>query len=213
MFRIEFAVMKRGALLLLWLALAWNVEAQTTRQNLYNIFGFENGTVNTSPAGWTGSPAGTTFIDNSVVHSGRFSARLQRTASSASTFTQLTECIPVDFVGTRLEWKGFFKTEDVVGYAALYMRVDGASSTLAFATLQGLQLDGTRDWEEYSISVPVALDARQVCFGSLLGGTGKAWFDDLQLLADGIHISSTATLQTPLTTDHEFDLGSRISLG
>ena len=52
------------------------------RQNITAILGFENGTPGASPAGWTGN-TGDAFIDDQVVHGGKNSVRMQRTAGSA----------------------------------------------------------------------------------------------------------------------------------
>jgi hypothetical protein len=65
------------------------------------------------------------------------------------------------------------------------MREDGESPALAFDNMQARQLKGTTDWKEYSITLPVHPEGRQLFFGVLVAGTGKAWADDLQLLVDG----------------------------
>jgi hypothetical protein len=90
----------------------------------------------------------------------------------------------VDFTGTRIEFRGFLKTEDVSEFMGLWMRVDGEAPNLAFDSMQSRQLKGTRDWTEYSIALPVNPQAKQLYFGVLMAGTGKTWADDLQLLVD-----------------------------
>src|SRR5437016_3672169 len=86
------------------------------------------------------------------------------------------------------------------------------ANILAFATLQGLNLNGTRNWTQYSISVPAVPDGKQIYFGFLLAGTGKGWVDDLQLLVDGQPVALAGPrVATPLNTDHEFDQGSRVN--
>jgi hypothetical protein len=198
--------------LLLWLAFAPTVLAQTsTRQNLANILGFENGSLGAFPAGWSGSPANTISVDDQNVHSGRYSARIERNASSSGTFSTLTATIPLDFAGKTIEWRGFLKTENVNGFVALWLREDGDSPNLAFATLQGLNLNGTRSWTEYSVSVSAMPAGKQLYFGFLLSGTGKGWVDDLSLLVDGKPVALAAPrIPTVFDTDHEFDAGSRI---
>jgi hypothetical protein len=96
------------------LALASLGVAQTpTRQNLADILGFENGQPGTFPAGWTGGPAGDILTDDQVVHRGKYSRRIERNASSSGTFSSVTSGLPLDFAGTTIEWRGFFKTENV----------------------------------------------------------------------------------------------------
>jgi len=200
---------------LLSLTIASTANAQAlTRQNLANILGFENNSrAGAFPTAWSCNSPCAIFTDDQVVHSGKYSARIERAASSAGTFSTLTAGIPLDFAGKTIEWRGFIKWENVNGYVALWLREDGDSPDLAFATLQGLNLNGTEDWTRYSISVPAVPEGKQLYFGFLLGGTGKAWVDDLQLLVDGQPVAQAGPrVRTVLDTDHEFDQGSRVSL-
>jgi hypothetical protein len=48
-----------------------------------------------------------------------------------------------------------------------------------FDNMQNRHLSGTTGWTEYSITLPVKPEGRQLFFGVLLVGTGKAWADDL----------------------------------
>jgi C-terminal processing protease CtpA/Prc len=79
--------------------------------------------------------------------------------------------------------------------------------------MQGLGVNGTADWTQYSITLPWNNEARQLYFGFLLSGTGKAWVDDLQMFVDGAPVEQAPNrVLTPLDTDHEFDNGSGITL-
>jgi aspartyl/asparaginyl-tRNA synthetase len=62
------------------------------------------------------------------------------------------------------------------------MREDGDAGSLAFDNMQQRQVKGTHDWTEYSITLPLRPEAKQLAFGVLVAGTGKVWVDDLQLL-------------------------------
>jgi len=187
----------------LCLALAVPAGAQNiTQWNLYEILGFENGTAGAFPAGWTGSTDGTIVTDCQVAHSGKCSARFERTASSSGAFSDLTVSIPIGFAGTTLQWSGFIKTQNVNGYAAIYFgEYDANGNNFGFASTQGLGVQGTTDWTAYSITLPLNSQATQLNVGVLLGGTGTAWADDLQLLVDGQPVG-----------DHEFDSGSGIAI-
>jgi hypothetical protein len=81
--------------------------------------------------------------------------------------------------------------------------------------MQRLNVHGTTDWKEYTVSVPVQPNARTLSFGFLLTGAGKAWADDLRLLVNGKPIAEAPKLERPTTildTDHEFDGGSGITI-
>jgi hypothetical protein len=183
------------------------------RTDLEAALGFEAPPTDDVPGGWGGGPPGTIFVDDKVVHGGRLSARIQRNADSPNNFSTITKSLDMDFSGSTLELRGFLRTEDVSDFVGLWMREDGDSPALAFDNMQSRQLRGTTAWTEYSISLPVYPEAKNLVFGVLLAGTGKAWADDLQLLVDGKPIwraPKAARPTTALDRDHEFDTGSGV---
>jgi hypothetical protein len=152
-------------------------------------------------------------VDDAIVHGGRWSARLERTAASPQAFSSLTKTIPMDFAGTTIEWRGFLRSETVSEFMGLWMRQDGDAPNLAFASMQPRQIRGTNDWTEYSITLPVHPEAKQLVFGVLVAGTGKVWADDLRLLVDGRPVWEAAKVgrpKTPIDLDREFDAGSGV---
>ena len=181
----------------------------TDRAEMEKVLGFEEEPVGGAPGGWQGGPPGTIFADDKVVHSGRWSARIERHADSPSDFSTITNSIPMDFAGTMIELRGFLRTENVSGFVGLWMREDGGGP-VAFENMQNRQLKGTAEWAEYSITLPAKPEGRVLVFGVLLAGTGKAWADDLQLLVDGKPIWVAA--ETVLDRDHEFDKGSGVAI-
>jgi peptidase S41-like protein len=185
------------------------------RADLARLFTFETQRTPGPPLGWGGGPPGTTFADDKIVHGGKWAARLERDAASTNQFSTITTAIPIDFTGTRIEFRGFLKSEDVSEFFGLWMREDGDSGSVAFENMQGRQIKGTHDWTEYSISLPLNKDAKQLVFGVLSAGTGKTWADDLQMLVDGEPVWEVPVVEkpkTPLDLDHEFDRGSGITL-
>jgi len=174
---------------------------------------FEAPPVGVMPGGWGGGPPGTIFADNQVFHGGQWSARIERHPDSPSNFSSITNSIPMDFSGASIELHGFLRTEEVSDFVGLWMREDGDAPGLAFDNMQARQLKGTTDWKEYSITLPVNPEAKQLVFGVLLSGTGKAWADDLQLLVDDRPVwDAPKRPETVLDRDHEFDGGSGISV-
>ena len=185
--------------------------------DLEGALSFELQPVGDVPGGWNGVPPGTVFTDNKVFHGGRASVRFERQSGSPSSFSAVTRSLPIDFGGATIELRGFLRTEDVSDFAGLWLREDGesAGTALAFDNMQARQLKGTTDWKEYSISLPLHSEARQLVFGVLLVGNGKAWADDLQLLVDGKPVwdaPKVVRATTVLDRDHEFDHGSRIAI-
>ena len=209
--------MRRLLLLLATAALSLPTQAQniTAGPELDATLRFETEHPGTSPSGWGGGPVGTIHVDGQIVHSGRWSARLERDATSPSEFSTLTKAITIDFTGATIEWRGFLRSEGVSNYLGLWMREDGDTPGLAFENMAQRQVKGTHDWTEYSITLPVHRDAKQLYVGVLVAGTGKVWADDLQLLVDGKPVWEAPKLERPKTSidlDHEFDRGSGIVL-
>ena len=190
--------------------------AQTANSSeLAAMLSFEMEHSGTSPRGWGGGPAGTIFVDGTVVHGGRWSVRLERVATSPNNFSTITKVIPLDFAGAKIEFRGFLRTENVSEFVGLWMRQDGDAPSLAFDNMQQRQVRGTNDWTEYSITLPVHAEARQLFFGVLMAGTGKVWADDLQLLVDGKPVweaPKAVRPKTALDLDSQFDAGSGIVL-
>lgn len=200
------------------LAIASSSSAQTTptdQPTLTKILGFENERSGDKPAGWFGNPPGTVFTDDKIVHGGQWSIRIERDAQSNGQFSVISRSIPWEFSGKTIEMRGFVRTEDVTGYAGLWMRQDSGSEMLALENMERQQLKRTHDWAEYKITLPIHAETRSLIFGFLMSGTGKAWADDLQILIDGRPLWDVPKTPAPLTTldrDHEFDGGSRIAL-
>ena len=218
-------MLRRSSALLLCsaviLAFASSCLAQTTpttpidQSSLTKILGFENEHSGDKPGGWFANPPGTVFNDDKIIHSGQWSVRLERNAQSAGGFSVIGRAIPWEFSGKSIEIRGFLRTENVTGYAGLWMRQDKDREMLSLENMQSQQLKGTHDWAEYKITLPVHAETRSLVFGVLMAGTGKAWADDLQILVDGRplwDISKTPAALTILDRDHEYDGGSRIAL-
>lgn len=209
------------ALLWIYAALSIPLGAQTgsaslNRKNVSEILNFEKTEKNGHLLRWGGGPQQTIFIDHEIVHKGTASVRLERQNDSPNSFTAINAVIPVDFAGKEVQLSGYIKTENVEQFVGLWLRQDGSSGTLALNNMQEQAVHGTNDWKQYSITLPVNPEARQLVFGVLLSGSGKAWADDLQLLVDGKPIAEAPTapphIPTVFNRDHEFDAGSKITL-
>jgi hypothetical protein len=207
--------MKTVILLAVLLAYRAPVPAQSTasRATIQQSLGFEDQTT-PALAGWHSFPPSTVTADNSIVHNGRWSVRLQRDAQSAQTFSVITRTLPVDFQGHTVELRGYLKLKDVSGNAGLWIRQDGDDGILSLENMQSQQVAGTRDWAQYRITVPIQPQAQKLFFGVLVGGTGTLWADDLELLVDGKPIADApaAPARQELSADHEFDAGSHVVL-
>jgi hypothetical protein len=216
--------MLRNAFFILWALIVQQLDGQvikpgdafSDKQTVQKILGFAEEGEGPLPKGWSGGPEGTVIADNKVAHSGQWPVRLERTADSQNTYSRLTKSLPSNFLGSQIELRGFLRLQDVKGFAGLWMREDEGERVLAFTSMQDQRVQGTRDWTEYSITLPLNQDATALHFGILLAGTGVMWTDDLELLVDGKPIAEASAkpkkLPTVLEIDHEFDAGSHVQL-
>lgn len=165
------------------------------------------------PPGWSANPSGCASLDDQVLHAGQPSLRIDRQPFDRDQFSGIATTFPVQPAAQKVELRGWLRTENVDGFAALWLREDSAAQqVLAFDSLQRRNIGGTRDWAEYSVSVPVKPDGQTLVFGFLIHGTGRAWLSDLRLLADGRLIWEVPkSSKAPLDLDHEFDGGSKIA--
>jgi C-terminal processing protease CtpA/Prc len=200
--------------LLLCLALACRGQliSSSSDPRLAEILNFEAAQTLAVPTGWNASVSGGVHLDDQTVHGGKWSTSIERTEASPEKFTTFSKSVALACEGQRIEFRGYIRTENVSDAAALWIREDGSGGVLEFNTTQKLKINGTTDWIEYTTSVPLNPDAKTLWLGCLVSGTGKAWFDDLQVLVDGKPIWEAPKLLTVLDRDREFDGGSKIEL-
>jgi hypothetical protein len=105
-----------------------------TRANVASILGFEDSQNGRLSARWNAGSSPDIIADSTVVHSGRYSARITRAV--ATDFTTIITSIPQDFAAQTLELRGYVKLENVAGNIALWLRQDGPAGSLGFVTLQ-----------------------------------------------------------------------------
>ena len=201
-----------------WAGMLFALSANAAPLDHSQPLGFEP--VNGAPplSAWRGEPRGpegTMRLDSVTVHSGRYAGRLERDANSSSSFSSFAYTFPRDFKGDSLELRGWLKYEDVKGFAGLWQRQDGESSMQHFDNMAQRGLQGSADWAEYRIALPISAETRRVAVGALLTGTGRVWVDDLKLFVDGKPTSEAAVYAPPLTvfdTDTTFRVGSGVTL-
>jgi hypothetical protein len=121
-------------------------------------------------------------LDSTIVKEGKYSVSIDHKRNGGE-FGAISCVIQGAFKGSRLQLKGYIKTENVAGYAGFWVRIDG---TTAFDNMAKQNIKGTTDWKEYAIDLPYNGEtAININVGALLVGAGKMWFDDVKLYLDG----------------------------
>lgn len=113
-------------------------------------------------------------------------------------FTTLVKGIDPPEGVSRLRLSADIKSEDLQGWAGLWMRVDGKDKkTLAFDNMHDRSITGNTDWKKYEVILEVDPSAENISLGFLLVGKGKAWVDNLQYEPVNDSVASTNIKNTP----------------
>jgi hypothetical protein len=143
---------------------------------------------NPAPTGWflAGSHPASYNVgrDTATKYSGKASGFLRSNTSKEATsgFGTIMQNVVADsYAGKRLRLSGFVKSDKVVDWAGLWMRVDGkGAEPLAFDNMQQRAIKGSNDWQRFDVVLDVDPGATSIAFGVLLAGSGGVWFDDLK---------------------------------
>jgi len=123
-------------------------------------------------------------------HSGNRSLLIEQTDTTDKGFGSVSHVIPAKYEGKEVEFKAYLKFENVKNAVALMVRVDGVGGkVLAFNSLQSQNIRGTKDWTRYSVKTLIPVGAQYIYIAAILGGPGKLWVDDAQVLFDGVDIN------------------------
>lgn len=134
--------------------------------------------------GWSRTPAREykSGIDPEMQRNGKPSAFMESMPGKTLGFGTLSKFFKAeDYVGKRVQFKGFMKTLSVSGTGAgLWLRIDSANmEPLGFDNMSERSLKGTTDWTEVSVVLDVPANANGIAMGVLLVGTGRSWVNGL----------------------------------
>ncbi|MCC6490755.1 MAG: hypothetical protein IT364_24930 [Candidatus Hydrogenedentes bacterium] len=100
--------------------------------------------------------------------------------------TVMREVPAGSFRGRRVTLSGSIRSEDVAGWAGMWLRIDGsAGEPLGFDNMQGRPIKGTNPAEQFTITLDVPSEASKLAYGVLLTGAGVVWFNEPKLTAEG----------------------------
>jgi len=116
--------------------------------------------------------------DGVVKRSGSFSARLGSDVKTTGAGTLMQSISATAYRGKRVRFSAYVRTEDVAGWAGLWMRVDRPGMRSAFDNMQERPLRGTGEWTPVSVVLDVKEGATAIHFGLLQDGAGTSWIDD-----------------------------------
>lgn len=122
-------------------------------------------------------------LDNNVFHMGSKAATIKYIADKpyAEGYGTIMQQISTkNYVGKRMRFSGFIKTEGVKGWCGLWMRIDNSlGTTLKLDNMQNRAINGTTEWNYYSCVLDIPNDGAIINIGVLLAGEGQIWFDNV----------------------------------
>ena len=131
-------------------------------------------------------------IDTLATFNGHPSAYLKAKVPSVEGFGTLMQDFRADhYVGKRVRFSAFVKTERAQDWAGLWMRIDSGSQQLAFDNMQDRPIKGTTEWKKYDVVLDVPQNATGIFFGVLLSGTGTVWLSDAKFEIVGPDVLTT----------------------
>ncbi len=102
------------------------------------------------------------------------------------------------YLGKRVRLSAWVKSENVEGWAGVWMRVDGPDGkSTAFDNMHDRLIKGSLDWNRYQVVLDMAPDSTALALGILLEGKGKVWMEEPLLEVVDASVPVTDMKQAP----------------
>ncbi|GHB34162.1 hypothetical protein GCM10008106_14250 [Mongoliitalea lutea] len=155
-------------------------------------------------------------IDSTFSYEGKYSGKIS-SISDKESFGGIVYKIPIKgIIGDSVRLEGKIRFENISeGFVSLILRVEDNGNTIYFENLQDLNLNGTKDWSTYRITLPLGFGKDNLTIAGIIQGKGTAWFDDFMVEIDGKDINNfeIPNLRPEIfESDSIFDKGSEIIL-
>jgi hypothetical protein len=132
-------------------------------------------------------------VDRNVLVAGKSSGYIKSIVPDAPGFGTYMQTFQAgEYRGKRVQFSAQVKSDNVVDWAGLWMRVDGeGKSGIAFDNMQNRPIKGTRDWTRCTVVLDVDAKAEAIAFGILLAGKGAVWLNDVRFETVGPEVPVT----------------------
>lgn len=206
----------KNLLILFNLLALFQLSAQSDSSKKFNLDFEEYNSLMLFPDKWFEWGNYNLQADSVIVHSGNYSAKIS-SINKENFFGCIAYRIPANYTGKVIKLEGYMKIENVEnGFGGLLLRLDDSNNKiLEFSNMQKENIQGTRNWKKYSITLPFPEETQKIYVGGIMTGKGKAWFDDFVLTIDGKDIQTLKEKEKPVfkaTLDKEFDLESKVKI-
>jgi len=120
-------------------------------------------------------------FDRVIFYKGTRSVRIKGESDNIDDgdyMTVMQQFKACDYIGKRIRFSAFIKTQKVEEWCGLWMRINGATATIVkFDNMQNRPIKGTNDWNYYSVVLDIPESSNIINIGVLLTGKGTIWMD------------------------------------
>jgi hypothetical protein len=111
------------------------------------------------------------------------------------------------YLGKRVRFSAFVKSENIERWAGLWMRVDGKQQALTFDNMQDRPIKGTTAWQNCQVVLDVPPGATGIFMGILLDGPGTVWMNGARFeeVAADTPVTDKIKTSAPGPTNLQFD--------
>ena len=133
-------------------------------------------------------------VDPGQAYQGHRSAFLKSKQLSVDGFGTLMQQFTAEqYLGKRVRLSGLVKSQEVAGWAGLWVRVDSGKNVVAFDNMQNRAIKGTTEWQRYEVVLDVPKDATGIALGILLTGAGEVWMNGARFDVVGPDVAVTGS--------------------
>lgn len=143
----------------------------------------------TRPLDWNIFPVGyTVSLDSTKSQNGIYSLRSKRLPNyeHGSSFSRLQ--IPAELIrGKKVNLSGWISTQDIEdGFAIIWFDIIDTEGNFRRASLPDGGVTGTTNWQRFEDEQRIDTTAESAFISLFHSGSGTAWFDDFDILIDGV---------------------------
>lgn len=145
--------------------------------------------------------------DKSVKYGDEQTYFIKSIADVDSGFGAMAKMIkPEQYLSKRVKFTGYIKTDNLVHWGGMWMRVDGvvAGLSLGFDNMGNRPIKGTTDWTKYEIVLDVPKNSSALYCGVLIEGNGQMWIPDFTLEIVGNDVSVTNMLKDQINISKDY---------
>lgn len=96
------------------------------------------------------------------------------------------------YLGKRLKLSASVKSDNVTGWAGLWMRVDGKNrDVLSFDNMENRAIKGSTKWKKYEVILDVPKESKFIAFGVLTSGKGTVFVDEIKFAEVDKNVKTT----------------------